>query len=61
MSSNLFLVYDDIPQHNYFEVIDEEEFVIGRGKTEKEAIASARKVSNAPIHYLGQIIEEEDF
>ena len=27
------LVYDDIPQHSYFEVIDNEDFVIGRGKT----------------------------
>ena len=62
MSPNkLFLLYDDIPQHDYFEVIDEEEFVIGRGKNEKEAIASARKVSNAPIEYLGQIIKGDDF
>ena len=61
MSSHLFLQYDDVPQHNYFEVVDEENFVIGRGKTENEAIASARKVSNAPLHYLGQIIEGDEF
>lgn len=61
MSSHLFLVYDDIPQHNYFEVINLDEFVIGRGKTESEAIKSARKVSNAPIEFCGQVIEGDDF
>ena len=60
-SPTLYLVYDDIPQHNYFEVIDEEEYVIGRGKTESEAIKSARKVSNAPIEFQGHIIEGDDF
>lgn len=61
MTSKLFLQYDDIPQHDYFEVIDEDDFVIGRGKTEADAIKSARKVSDAPIVFQGQVIKGDDF
>jgi len=57
-SKRLFLTYDDMPQHSRFEVIDEYNFVVGRGKTEEEAIASARKVSNAPIEFNGILLVE---
>ena len=53
----LFLVYDDVPQHNYFEVIDDEDYVIGRGKTEEEAIASARKTTDEPINTYWGVID----
>ena len=61
MTTPLFLVYDNIPQHDCFDVIDVEGFVIGSGKTESEAIKSARKVTNAPIDFQGHLIKGDDF
>ena len=57
MSSKLFLVFNNIPQHNRWEVIDEEDFCIGEGAEIDDAVKSVRKRSNAPIYLNGELIE----
>ncbi|MBQ6512233.1 hypothetical protein [Methanobrevibacter sp.] len=56
--TKLFLEFDDIPQHNRWEVIDEEGFCIGDGAEIDNAVASARKRSNAPIYLNGELYDE---
>jgi len=57
MSSKLFLCGNCAD----WTVVDAEDFCVGVGETPDEAIASARKHTNAPIETYWGIVKGDDF